>query len=766
MSKKYLFILFLTINHLIISYLATAQSSELIAHFPMKDSPINLIDDYKNLRMVNVKFINQALYCEGEYGDFDNNEGKMISTPPLDALDLNEFTISIQFKAVKNEQMPVFVLGRACRLLSFVLENDGKITLESNNGDEYLETQLEYQPNTWHQATITYEKNNSTAQIYLDGEWGGSLNLDFSDSCLGEWLSSNTDISTTNYSNGKCFQGYWRDLKVYNGIQLPTKANPPVVNQAKLAKIEWQNPKDNTTISKSKTYTLKACVKSDSKITKSEILVNGKLLKNNSARGFEVVNAESCDMQIEQIIELKTGNNEIIINITNAAGTQTAQTFISYVPDNQIVINNAPINQKIKKTILPTNGAQPYQKKSSYDPYSVLICPDKNNGSYIGWKDTKQQIHISRLNAQNQVVKDVKIANEKTILYAICADETGFATLLVREATKDMNWIYFAKYTNDGVKVFENKLIGDYNFDKEGNRAFSDWSTPRLAYNGREYMAFFGIYRRWDDGVTHQGDMGLIIDKTGKIDERQGKYLDNQYVVTNGSSWGSSHSFEQRLIFDGLYFHTLAKGDAYPRGIAYTRILSDLKTTQAIKTIGKETVFKMSGQIGENYVPLALGGFASTGIDGECVASFISNEGRSSYDVGFLLIDEKGKVEQKWLTNTPNLDENNCYLAKYGENYLIAWTALNHQSPDPETELDDFVAIVVDKKGNIITPAFDLAAQFQRRYIVHEFRWEKFPKAYNDFNYLTNDFINFSNGDIGWVWTNENNQIELIRITL
>jgi hypothetical protein len=470
-------------------------------------------------------------------------------------------------------------------------------------------------------------------------------------------------------------------------------------------------------------------------------------------------------MQIEQSIELQIGNNEIVIKVSNSAGTQTSQTSINYQVASPVVVNNAPINQKIKKTILNTANAQPYQKKNAFDQYSALICPDKSNGSYIGWKDTNQQIHISHLNAQNQVLSDVKIADTKAILYALCADDNGFAVLLVREAVKDINWIYFAKYTNAGTKVFENKLVGDSNFDKEGNRAFSDWSTPRLAFNGREYMAFFGIYRRWADGITHQGDMGLIIDKTGKIDERQSKYTDNQYIVTNGSAWGSSHSFEQRLLFDGLYFHTLAKGDAYPRGIAYTRILSDINTKQAINTVNS-TVFKASGEIGENYVPLALGGFASTGIDGECVASFISNEGRSSYDVGFLTIDKEGKVEQKWLTNTPNLDENNCYLAKYGENYLIAWTALNFQSPDPEIELDDFVALVVDKKGNIITPAFDLAAQFQRRYIVHEFRWEKFKKAYADFNYLTNDFINFSNGDIGWVWTNQDNQIEIIRIGL
>jgi hypothetical protein len=765
MSKKTLIIFILIVNCLIISHLTIAQPAQLIAHFPMRDSPSNVVDKTQNLRVINAVFKNKALYCEGAYGDYNKNEGTMISTPPLTKLKLEEFTIALDFRVEKYEQMPAFVLGEYCRLLSFVLEKNGQITLTANNGEEYLETELNYDLNTWHQAVISYQKSTRTAKIYLDGKLGGSLDLSFGERCVTEWLYSNLDISTTNFSTGDCFEGYWRNLQVYDGINTPKMTDNPIIEQTELAKIEWQNPTNNASTSKSKTYTIKACIKSASQITSSELYLNGRLLKNNTMRGFEIVKEGSCAMQIEQPMELQIGNNEIVIQVSNAAGTQTSRTFINCQAESPVVVNNAPINQKIKKTILHTT-VQPYQKTSSYDHYGVLICPDKNDGAYIGWKDLSQQIHISRLNADNQVLSDIKIADPKAILYALCADDNGFAVLLVRQAVKDINWIYFAKYTNAGTKVVENKLIGDYNFDQEGNRAFSDWSTPRLAFNGREYMAFFGIYRRWDDGITHQGDMGLIIDKNGKIDERQSKYTDNQYLITNGSAWGSSHSFEQRLIFDGLYFHTLAKGDAYPRGIAYTRILSDLKTTLAVKTVDKETVFKSSGEIGENYVPLALGGLASTGIDGECVASFISNEGRSSYEVGFLTIDKEGKVEQKWLTNTPNLDENNCYLAKYGENYLIAWTALSRQSPDPETELDDFVALVVDKKGNIITPAFDLAAQFQRRYIVHEFRWEKFQKAYADFNYLTNDFINFSKGDIGWVWTNQDNQIEIIRIGL
>lgn len=754
---------------MIISALQTLMAqAKMIAHYPMKDSPINLVDDsnYQNLKICNGSFINQALYSKGEYGDFEKNEGSMISTPPMDALDLGEFTISVYFKVNDYAQMPVFVLGWACRLLNFGLENDGKISLLGNNGNDILETKLTYQPNTWYLATIIYQADEGKAQIYLDAQFGGELKLVFKDECLDKWRRSNTDISSVNFSNGSCFQGFWRDLKVYNGIQIPTETDKPIVINRQPALIEWQSPEKTTSVSKSNTYDLKACVKSATKITTTELLVNGVLQPSPKMRGFEVVKAETCEAQIEQKITLQNGKNEILLIVQNSAGISKSKVNIQYEEEKPIEVNTEPMNQKIQKFILNTNQLKPYVKKHNYEYYSPIISPDKNNGAYIGWKDQNKQLHISQINAQNQVIKDFKIADDNSTLFALCTDDNGFAALIVRQVVKNMDWIYFVKFDKNGTKLIENKLIGDADFNKEGNRAFSDWSTPRLAFNGQEYMAFFGISRKWNDGVVHQGDIGLIIDKTGKIDTRKSTYTNNQYVIMNGFEWGSSHSFEQRLIFDGLYFHTLAKGDAYPRGLAYGRILSDIQTKKNIKTIGKKTIFEASGKIGENYVPLALGGLVSTGTDGECVLSFVSNENRGSYDLGFIKIDQEGNFEQKWLTNTPNLDENNSYMAKYGDNYFIAWTALNSSSQDPLNELDDFKAMVVNNKGEVVIPPFDLSAQFQRRYIVHESRWYNFKKSYEDFNMITNDFINFSNGDIGWVWTNAENQIEIIRFKL
>ncbi|MCU0444318.1 MAG: LamG domain-containing protein [Microscillaceae bacterium] len=763
--KKHLILLVFIVNYLFVNALCLGQSARLIAHYPMKDSPVNVVDDFKNLKVVNVVFKNQALYCAGEYGDFDNNQGKMISTPQIDALDLNEFSIAVDFMVEQNETMPVFVLGYACRLLSFGLDKTGNIHLEANNGEKLLETNLKYQPRQWHNACITYQKNTAKAHIYLDGELGGSLPLSFTNQCINDWLAINKDISTTNFANGKCFQGYWRNLKIYNGIQTPSQPTPSISPNNQPASIDWLNPNQPATTSKSGTYTLKACVKSESKINQIELFVNDVWIQDSPTQGIKILKTAACQTQIEQKIALKVGNNRIMLKVSNAAGSQTSEIFIQYDAP-PLVVNDAPINQKITKTILNTQDAKPYGKKNAYEPYSVLICPDENNGAYIAWQDQNQQIRISQIDARNQTLQTLKLNDKQATLYAICADNNGFAILLVRKIIKDMPAIHLIKYNRQGTKLWDTKLIGDANFDQEGNRAFSDWSTPRLVYNGREYMAFFGISRKWDDGVVHQGDIGFIIDKTGKIDTRKDKYSQNQYLIVNGSAWGSSHSFEQRLMYDGLYFHTLAKGDAYPRGLAYGRILSKLDNQEPVKTIGKSTIFKASGQIGENYVPLALGGMVSTGVDGECVLSFVSNEGRSTYDIGFIKLDTEGTPSQKWLTNTPNLDENNCYMAKYGENYLIAWTALNTQSPDPAIELDDFKAMVVDKEGNVIIPIFDLNAQFQRRYIVHEFRWAEFQKSYNDFCYLTNDFINFSNGDIGWVRSTENQEIEIIRIGL
>jgi hypothetical protein len=75
--------------------------------------------------------------------------------------------------------------------------------------------------------------------------------------------------------------------------------------------------------------------------------------------------------------------------------------------------------------------------------------------------------------------------------------------------------------------------------------------------------------------------------------------------VTRTSSLWVSHSFDQRLFFDGTGLVELHLGDAYPRGVVVGRYLGN------DKGVGRE-LFHMKGALGDNKTFTRLGGIVPT----------------------------------------------------------------------------------------------------------------------------------------------------------
>lgn len=186
-----------------------AQSQTLII-----DAPLQKEGQTVGIYTENMLFKDGAVYSGGEYETH-------VLMALVEEIDLAEFTISVQFKAEIAERMPVFVLGEACRLIAFVLEKDGRVALSMNNGSKRVPSELRYQPNTWHTATLLRDRDKTT--MYLDGQLAATIALDFETECAEEYGAY--DVSITDYGNGDTFRGWLKNLKIYNGLVPPSK-NP------------------------------------------------------------------------------------------------------------------------------------------------------------------------------------------------------------------------------------------------------------------------------------------------------------------------------------------------------------------------------------------------------------------------------------------------------------------------------------------------------------------------------------------------------------
>lgn len=118
-------------------------------------------------------------------------------------------------------------------------------------------------------------------------------------------------------------------------------------------------------------------------------------------------------------------------------------------------------------------------------------------------------------------------------------------------------------------------------------------ATSRLAYHGGQLALLHGINTGYDPGVDARHQKAL----TTHFDASTG-------AVSRTATMWVSHSFDQRLFWDGSGFVELHLGDAYPRSIALGRFNAGQGGTETYE------LFKLKGQTGDNNTFTRLGGIA------------------------------------------------------------------------------------------------------------------------------------------------------------
>jgi hypothetical protein len=187
----------------------------LIAHYPLITDGVDSTGLNPSMNLQNTPFENGGIYCNGVYAISSNPDYYLAQTPPINSFKFESFSISMDFFVSEKRTQPVWIIGSSCRWLGFYLYADGTVTLLYNNSN-FLTTSKTYSLSEWHNAKISYD--GTTANIFLDNILAGSLKfgngyVPLNYSGCG---TSDTEIGTTNYSNGEVFEGYVRNLEVYS----------------------------------------------------------------------------------------------------------------------------------------------------------------------------------------------------------------------------------------------------------------------------------------------------------------------------------------------------------------------------------------------------------------------------------------------------------------------------------------------------------------------------------------------------------------------
>ena len=173
-----------------------------IAFYPLLSDTNDASGHLGPMELVNASFAGGGLYCDGQ-------ATTTAYTPTLTGLDFSGVLISAEFMVTNAAQSsPVFVGGNNWRWGGFYVRSDGTVGMLYNDTPSNSTT-LPYTTNQWHHAVFLYTETNQTFEIYLDGRLADRRQVA---------IIANNDrtLSVSHFGSGNTFDGYLRNLRIYN----------------------------------------------------------------------------------------------------------------------------------------------------------------------------------------------------------------------------------------------------------------------------------------------------------------------------------------------------------------------------------------------------------------------------------------------------------------------------------------------------------------------------------------------------------------------
>lgn len=177
---------------------------------------------------------------------------------------------------------------------------------------------------------------------------------------------------TRNNFPEKEIQEFWDKGYSITGMHHGTRVANEIVTYKK-PEFNWNSPINASSKVNKTDYTVKACIKSETPLTKIDLYVNNVLIpEKEEDRGFDIVPADGCDNTIERKIKLNKGNNQIKFVITNKGGTTSSELRNITYQELQIVETKENTNTnttiKAEKKLALLVGNATYQKSPLKNP--------------------------------------------------------------------------------------------------------------------------------------------------------------------------------------------------------------------------------------------------------------------------------------------------------------------------------------------------------------------------------------------------------------
>lgn len=228
---------------------------------------------------------------------------------------------------------------------------------------------------------------------------------------------------------------------------------------------------------------------------------------------------------------------------------------------------------------------------------SAPIAAKPDWGAYILYSlKSNNQLKVMEVDNNMNRLSTIDLKMEGLPL-AIAATESGFVVYM--QNAQDRHSSMLAYYSENGSRKWTRTIMnnGDKPATAKDQVTFHDASgelvhgmqamyrpdNGKLSVGRDRIVLIFSHYNNFEAGKSgfrgHTGDSTISFDMNGND-------------VLLGTSWGTSHSLAQQIVYDGLQFLTASLGDAYPQQIRFSVHNGKYKSTFVDGKTGKQNRYE------------------------------------------------------------------------------------------------------------------------------------------------------------------------------
>jgi hypothetical protein len=241
-----------------------------------------------------------------------------------------------------------------------------------------------------------------------------------------------------------------------------------------------------------------------------------------------------------------------IANIERASSPENLHTYTISVPGE-------PFDSWLEEqNISPDSHAE----MTGTPPH--IVCHSTGGKLTVAWQESKgNKVHIQEFAENYEPENEIVYNTNFSIFGGFTKDDKGNYFLVVAKQNRDGDFspnIKLVKLDSKGkeLKSFSPKVDRE-NFDVMKP---IEAGTSRVVFGNGKVAVHLGKtqHKNKADGLNHQSGILFIVNS---------ETMD--FLKEESQTWTASHSFDQRMIFDGTDFVNLDLADAFPRGISISK---------------------------------------------------------------------------------------------------------------------------------------------------------------------------------------------------